>query len=251
MLRLCILFLICLAQPLWADMDRLVANNTRATLYHEFAHALVDIMDLKLFGQEEDAADTLAAYMVVKYHTPDEISDMMHDVSADYEANYKDMIRHKDSFYHAGEHGHYLQRKYNFICIVAGSDVQAYGDLAMELGLGDHRLDLCASEFAMARYSWGNVLRDLTRNRANWTDHDVKFIVRDGADGAVITPMARDFTDFVNETFVIPAQLIVRVEPCGEENAFYQHGKKRVIIACTEYTSGVRRLQDLAGQKER
>ncbi|EAQ14442.1 putative metallopeptidase DUF4344 [Maritimibacter alkaliphilus HTCC2654] len=46
------------------DVEAFVESNILATLYHELGHALIDIQDVPIFGQEEDAADVLSILLV-------------------------------------------------------------------------------------------------------------------------------------------------------------------------------------------
>ena len=47
--------------------DRLV-NVVDATLYHEMGHAFIDLYELPIVSSEEDAADSLSAYIILEYY---------------------------------------------------------------------------------------------------------------------------------------------------------------------------------------
>lgn len=53
------------------DLDSTVMSyveaNVLATMYHELAHALIDMMPLPVFGREEDAADTFVVVITDKF----------------------------------------------------------------------------------------------------------------------------------------------------------------------------------------
>jgi len=52
----------------WAQTDsaedRFVESNLNSVFYHELGHAVIDLMQLPIFGQEEDAADVLSVLMI-------------------------------------------------------------------------------------------------------------------------------------------------------------------------------------------
>lgn len=44
--------------------DAFIEANLISICYHELGHALIDVMDLPVFGQEEDAADTASIVLI-------------------------------------------------------------------------------------------------------------------------------------------------------------------------------------------
>ncbi|MGB1209146.1 MAG: DUF4344 domain-containing metallopeptidase, partial [Paracoccaceae bacterium] len=54
------------AAPAMADeaRDAFVDANVLGIFYHELGHAMIDILDLPIFGQEEDAADVASVMLI-------------------------------------------------------------------------------------------------------------------------------------------------------------------------------------------
>ncbi|MDG2454039.1 MAG: DUF4344 domain-containing metallopeptidase, partial [Paracoccaceae bacterium] len=46
------------------DREEFIRDNILAIFYHEFGHALIDVRDLPIFGQEEDAADVASVMLM-------------------------------------------------------------------------------------------------------------------------------------------------------------------------------------------
>ena len=98
-----------------------VLGNTLFALMHEMGHGLIHDLGLPVLGREEDAADAFATVMMLSMQTK-----VTHRVLVDAAKGW--MIsdrRSRDSgentvFYDA--HGLDLQRAYNIICLMVGSD---------------------------------------------------------------------------------------------------------------------------------
>jgi hypothetical protein len=52
------------------------------------------------------------------------------------------------------EHGINLQRAYQIVCLMVGSDKDKFKDLASETKLPKARQDSCAGDYSNASYSW-------------------------------------------------------------------------------------------------
>ncbi len=142
-----------------ARREAFVEANLLGIFYHELGHALIDILGLPVFGQEEDAAD---------------------------------------------------------------------------VGLPEERADSCPEEFQLALDSWGPAFDDIAGQGATISfdsaGHDSLTAQAIGAEVAAL-----------NDDFELPVPLLVRVEVCGEANAFYDPGARHIIM-CSEFEAHLRRL---------
>lgn len=208
-----------------------LTSNLLAIYYHELGHALIDVMKLPIFGQEEDAADVLSVFLIdalwdgdraiqMAYHTADGFLGVADD-NADSEPIYW------------GVHGLDLQRYYTFVCLFYGADPDARKRMADDLKLPEYRQRTCRNEYEQARDSWGAVIGRLKENGPGrsirlLSDHRVDEFGRFTAEvmAAEIAQMNKDLS--------LPKRILVRVEECGTVNAFY-NSKTREIIMCTEF----------------
>ena len=109
-------------------------------LDHEVAHALIHVLNLPILSREEDQADAIATYLLLKGKNP--LPGLKGAVW---------FFRAGDAQYtsrHFGdEHSLGPQRQYNILCLAVGRDPQKFAALARELGLPDERARRCPQEY--------------------------------------------------------------------------------------------------------
>ena len=137
-------------------------GNTLFALMHEMAHGLITDLGLPVLGREEDAADAFATVMMLSMQTA-----VTHRVLVNAAKGW--MIsdrRSRDSgdaavFYDA--HGLDLQRAYNIICLMVGSDPDQFDDLANEANMPEDRRATCQGDYSNASWSWNKALEPYQR----------------------------------------------------------------------------------------
>lgn len=137
-------------------IDEVIMLANLFVLYHELGHALTDIYDLSITGNEEDAADQLATYLLIL--SDDGGADVSlvvaytwllnaaHDKEKGVEHNYAD------------EHSLNEQRYYNITCWVYGSNEKKYASLVKEGTLPKERARQCPSQYQRLSTSWSKLL---------------------------------------------------------------------------------------------
>jgi hypothetical protein len=218
-----------LAQAEGVDHEDYVASNILAIFYHEMGHALIDIMGLPIFGQEEDAADVLSILMIHDFFDEENAVQMAYDTADNFlaDAERSDEVAYWDT------HGPDLQRYYTTVCLFVGGNFDERVDIAEDLGLPEERLDWCAEEFDLAYASWGPVLDEITVKGGGQTlvlSDDVP----DSPDAKWLYGVMKSEVDSLNAEFKLPVDIAVRVEDCDEPNAYYD-GEEKAIIMCTEF----------------
>ena len=76
MIRSVLAALALLPAPAFADFTE---NNLLAIFYHELGHAVIDQMQVPIFGQEEDAADSLSILLVDALYESDDAETITFD----------------------------------------------------------------------------------------------------------------------------------------------------------------------------
>lgn len=231
--------LVC-AQSAWAqdvefsDEDLFVEANLIGIFYHELGHAMIDLLGLPVFGQEEDAADVASILLIDAFYEPEVAVDMAYDAAFGFAA--EALLLEDEGLEVAwwDTHGPDEQRFYNTVCLFYGADPDEREDFALDMDLPEERADTCVEEFELAWDSWSIVLDELEE-----------------IDGAPLTFKSEgdSFTAeligsevaALNESFRWPEALEVRVEACDEPNAFYDPSGP-MIIMCTEFDDHLRVL---------
>ena len=123
-------------------------------LYHELGHALIDTYDLPVPGREEDAVDAFSVVILVQGGVPDTVVS-----SAIFWLLLEEEYGGSPNF--ADEHSMNLQRMYNLLCWVYGSDPGAYGYLTEYFPDLQDRISggRCEQEYADQEDAWNELLR--------------------------------------------------------------------------------------------
>lgn len=137
--------------------------------FHEVGHAVFDILQIPLFGREEDAADQFSTYIMLKFPKDDArrlILGAAYQYKADVSASTVTMARQK----FADEHGTPVQRFYNLLCMAYGADVKLFADFVEKGFLPKDRSEGCESEYAQVTYAMETLIgpyidRKLARKR--------------------------------------------------------------------------------------
>lgn len=220
------------------DVEAFVESNILATLYHELGHALIDIQDVPIFGQEEDAADVLSILLVDAFWEEEDAVGIAYDAAFGF-------LTEADMAREAGEepvfwdvHGPDEQRYYNLVCIFYGANPDERDDVAEELGLPEERAEWCEDEFNQANNSWGQVLDAMAEAGEGETFMAGAFERDD-----YIADLLFDEIDALNAEFSLDDDLVISYAGCGEANAFYDPEYREITI-CTEYVDFLAEMAD-------
>ena len=228
-LKAMVLALVLGSSPLSAKepSDAFVASNVVSILYHEIGHAVIDLMRLPIFGQEEDAADVLSALLIDEIYEEQSAQNTVRDAAFGFYAEAQNV----DEPAYWDVHGPDEQRYFNLICLFYGGNPAEREDLAAELGLPEDRAETCQEEYELAYESWTLVLDDLAD-----LSHEMELI--DFPDGLMADVLIDEIIYF-NTLFRFPEPVYVELVSCGEANAFYDPANVRITI-CSEFEAYLR-----------
>lgn len=119
--------------------------------YHEMGHALIDLLDLPTTGKEEDAVDQFSTVLFIAGGAG------WAAVDAGYFFYLVDQGVTAPTQL-ADEHALGLQRFYNVLCLVYGSDPKEYADLLTSFPEMEARAPRCEGEYADATDAWNRLL---------------------------------------------------------------------------------------------
>ena len=231
-----------LASPVLADdeaQSNFVADNLVAIFYHELGHALIDQLELPVLGKEEDAADSLSAVLTHYIWDEEAATQITYDTAYAYSLWAEDPEDWDSAF--ADTHSMNQQRYYTLVCLFYGADIKAREQVAIDLELPEDRAAWCEDEFTQADESWTALLEGLEPTRKT-----KGLVLVDTDEDDPIAQILIEEIDALNETYGLPEEVTVSVEPCGEANAFYMPDDRHIIM-CTEYAEEMAQAWEAAG----
>lgn len=235
MLRFAVVAALALSGPAGAEgrdnlADRYVASSVISIFYHELGHALIDLYDLPIYGQEEDAADVFSVFLIDAVHDEDEALALAYDTAYGFR---DEMALEGDRPWMMGVHGPHEHRLAHFVCLFAGADMEAREDFATELFLPDERLETCEEEYQQAARSWGRLLEQIAEEGPG-RSLPMRRQRGAGPGAEQLENILRPVIKNLDRRGKLRQRVNVLIEDCDEVNAFYD-GDTRRIIMCTEY----------------
>lgn len=124
---------------------------------HESAHALFDLLNLPVLGREEDAADQVAAYILLQMG---DIRARRMIAGAAFAYRTEEMragdCRPLEDF--AGEHSTPAQRAFNILCLAYGADRELFADFVSEGLLPESRAEFCDEEYEQVQHAFEKLI---------------------------------------------------------------------------------------------
>jgi len=217
--------------------NRFVASNALATLYHEIAHALIDVMAIAIYGSEEDAADVFSVLLPDIRFDDARSEAILRDVALGYEieaAHAED-----DGYADWGIHDPDARRRFSMICLFLGADPEGRRGIAADMGLPEERAETCEEERQLADDSWGIILDEIADPATG--DARFGFELRDAprTDAQrLMTDVLRQEVEAWNGFLHLPETITVVVAECEEDNAYYEPDPVEIWM-CLEFADGL------------
>ena len=113
---------------------------------HEVAHALFEMLELPVLGREEDAADQVAAYIMLQFGEL-EARRLILGTAYAYKTDEKRSGPCRPVEDYANEHSTPAQRGFNLLCIAYGADTKLFADIVSRGYLPKARAEYCDEEY--------------------------------------------------------------------------------------------------------
>lgn len=195
-------------------------------VFHQFGHALIDLLNLPIVGREEDVADQIAAYVIMNSGNTEVEQLAMMGAMWLFERN--DDVLSGTAF--ADEHSLNKQRYYNIICWAFGKDANRYAYLQGYLK-GD-RADRCKDEFTKMNKGIATILQFQPQPKI--TGKDSAPMATDGGNPSSL--QATPFQVLVNQVYNHPSYPTLRFRFDGEM-VFVMHEKGPIPLAMLQVAS--------------
>jgi len=207
---------------------------------HEMGHALINEMNMPVLGREEDAADSFAVVTALKIGS--EFSErVLIEAGKGWVLSSKRDKKQKNALAFYDEHGLDLQRAYNVVCFMVGSNPDKYKSLAEDTKLPEERQASCVRDYKTTVWSWDEMLKPHLRP-ADKPKVAIKVEYQDDEKYAVQVKILRQMgllealATHAADRYVWPNPFSMVARSCGEPNATWNIGA-RTLTLCYELAS--------------
>ena len=212
-----------------------VIGNTLFVMAHELGHGLINEMNMPVLGRDEDAADSFAIVTALNLG-PNFSERVLFEAAKGWVLSSKRDKKQGNVLAFYDEHGLDLQRAYNIICFMFGSDPEKYKALAAETKFPEERQAACPYEWKNTAWSWEEMLKKHLRS-PDQPKVDVKVAYEENKKFAVQESVLRHMglleaiAAHAADRYAWPKPFTIEARSCGEANARW---KMRNLTLCYE-----------------
>lgn len=124
---------------------------------HEMGHAVFSMLQVPIFGREEDIADLFSAYMMLQFER-EEARRLIVGAGFAYDRYMRRATHLLPLRAFSGVHGLPMQRFSNLMCVAYGADSELFADV-VEMGyLPRERADVCPREYRQFAFAFQQLL---------------------------------------------------------------------------------------------
>jgi hypothetical protein len=227
------------------SLEFYVLANTQFALLHELGHALIHTLNVPVLGREEDAADMLAIAGLLIGEIEQLQQHLLERLIVISDEWLLEWNESEDQSAYWDSHSLEIQRFYNIVCLIYGSDTERFKDVAFGSALPVERSFVCEDEFKAARHAVEWVLAQhgtLERLRTVRELHShemvkVSYETPTTPNGAWLAAMlARDglidrMAADVDAVFRLPETIEIQVVNCADPDAYF-HTESKIVVLC-------------------
>jgi hypothetical protein len=125
--------------------------------FHEFGHVVFYMLQVPVFGREEDAADAFSAYLMLNFGY-DEARRLIAGTAHQFKRDLKPRITLKLNDF-SDTHGAPAARFYNLLCIAFGANPELFADIVSKRQLPVGRAIGCEDEFRELAHAFKTLIR--------------------------------------------------------------------------------------------
>jgi hypothetical protein len=160
-------------RQLWTPVskEQLMAGLFASVLLHETGHAVFDLLNVPVFGREEDAADFMAAFIALQFgrdtartvikgfayywaYDAEQGADPNVEKPANPSKDPEIRCQQDPFCAYSDEHGTASQRMYNTLCMAYGGDPVGFKDFVDIGWLPKERAEGCAGEYQRLKFAF-------------------------------------------------------------------------------------------------
>jgi hypothetical protein len=129
-----------------------IVGTIVGVVLHEGGHMMFDLIDVPVFGREEDAADETASFVALQFNR--ELERTIIKGFIYFFAQSQDPSASSPMRAFSDEHGTASQRMYNVLCLAYGGDPQTFQDFVDRDWLPKTRAEHCGEEFSRLKLAF-------------------------------------------------------------------------------------------------
>lgn len=133
--------------------DEVIVGGFIDAIFHELGHALFDMLNIPVFGREEDAADQLSAFLMLQFG-----KDVARTTIRGAAFTYLNSKNPRTRTEFADEHGAPAQRFFNYICLAYGGEPEAFKEYIDQGVLPKARAEFCTREYHQVRRAFAKTI---------------------------------------------------------------------------------------------
>jgi hypothetical protein len=133
-----------------------IVGNLVGVVLHEGGHMLFDMLDVPVFGREEDAADETASFIALQFNA--DVARTIVKGFAYFWAIEKDPSTPAPISVWSDEHGSASQRMFNALCLAYGGDPKTFQEFVDRGWLPKKRADHCGQEYTQLKIAFVNTV---------------------------------------------------------------------------------------------
>jgi hypothetical protein len=133
--------------------DEVIVGGFIDAIFHELGHALFDILQIPVFGREEDGADQLSAFLMLQFG-----KEVARTTIRGAAYTYLVAKNPRNRAEYADEHGTSAQRFFNYVCLAYGGEPEAFRQYVDSGVLPKARAQGCAREYQLVRRAFAKTI---------------------------------------------------------------------------------------------
>ncbi len=133
--------------------DEVIVGGFIDAIFHELGHALFDILNVPVFGREEDAADQLSAFLMLQFG-----KDVARTTIRGAAFTYLNTKNPRSRAAYADVHGTDAQRFFNYVCLAYGGEPAAFRDYVDQGVLPKARAEGCSREYQLVQRAFAKTI---------------------------------------------------------------------------------------------
>lgn len=220
-----------------------VLGNLEYILLHELAHMLINDLDVPIIGSEESAADYLATSVLIR-------ADRFDPARADRARNFlfataNGLASAWDFNASAGvdvqywdSHALTIQRFYQIVCLIYGSDPVRYAEVPAQVGMPALRAARCPTEYERADRSMQWLLDNYGRHEGDAENAPIELVFEPApsrvsqrvVDAIRSSDMLDNTIRRLNERFLIPVSFRIAFRRCNEAQARWLPDEREISV---------------------